>query len=248
MSTSNKFRYTTPVGRLVGGSCYNPNTKNMDGALLTDRSGQPRVEYFIMVAFPKTDQTIAAIMPQIQAEAARLWPQIDLSTHPFSWKIIDGDGIDSKGQPYSNREGYGGCYIFKFSGGFAPKLFDQNNAELVQPDAIKTGYYVQVEVTVNSNGNNNKPGLFHNPNMIKLCGYGPEISHAPNAAAVFGNAPAALPAGASATPLAPANGMPAAPVAPVAAPVAPVAAPVAPVAAPVAPVAAPVAPVAAPHP
>ena len=50
-----------------------------------------------------------------------------------------------------------------------------------------------------------QPGVYLNHSMVEFIGHGVEIITGPDAAAVFGGAPGALPAGASATPVAPAT-------------------------------------------
>lgn len=49
--TQDEFRL--PVGRMVMGSLYNPQTTNAEGAPLTGKDGQSRVEYFFALAIPK---------------------------------------------------------------------------------------------------------------------------------------------------------------------------------------------------
>jgi hypothetical protein len=52
------------------------------------------------------------------------------------------------------------------------------------------------------NGNMEKPGIYMNPQGVRLLGYGQVITPGPSAAQLFGAAPATLPAGASAAPVA----------------------------------------------
>ena len=53
--------FTTPVGRLLMGSLYNPQTTDMEGNPLVIRSGpnagQPKVQYFFAVGIPKGLET-----------------------------------------------------------------------------------------------------------------------------------------------------------------------------------------------
>ena len=42
--------FTTPVGRIVAGNLYTPNTKNAEGKPLVDKAGNPRNEFFFAVA------------------------------------------------------------------------------------------------------------------------------------------------------------------------------------------------------
>ena len=242
----------TPVGRMVQGHPFTPNTTNATGAPLVHKStGQPREEFFFSVAIAKTDPGWAAFMQSIQAVAVAGFPGGEYNSPEFHWKIIDGD--DPK---FAAREGFAGHYVVRCTSGYRPKLYQSDGnggyQELLDPNALKRGYYVRAALTVKSNGSQQSPGVYLNPSHVELIGYGTEIQSGPDAATVFGGAPVALPAGASATPVAPVNTVAPAPVAaPVVAPaMAPVSVP-APVVAPVGvPVAAPApvapAPVAAP--
>ena len=51
--------FTTGVGRIVGGSVFDGTSTNMEGEPLKKRDGTLRTEYFIRVAFPKTDPKIS---------------------------------------------------------------------------------------------------------------------------------------------------------------------------------------------
>ena len=82
--------------------------------------------------------------------------------------------------------------------------------QIVEPDAVKLGYYVQVFGNVGGNGSASQPGVYVNHNAVALAGYGPEISVGLDTASVGFGAGVVLPAGASAAPVA-AMAMPAAP-------------------------------------
>jgi hypothetical protein len=202
----------SPVGRIVQGHAFIPNETDQQGHKLTIKSGanagQPRVDYFISLAISKTDpewNNLWAIMNQV-ANAA--WIGGQSQAPGFSWKLKDGDGIDSKGQPFSNREGWAGCWIVTFSSSFAPKVYSANGAtQLVEHNSVKRGDYARVYASSQGNNNTEKPGIYMNLHMIELIGYGAEIITGPDGATIFGAAPAALPAGASATPVAPSTPM-----------------------------------------
>jgi hypothetical protein len=258
-------RFTSPVGLFVQGDLAKPQ--------LTDQQGQPRIkkngpnagqpdpQYFIAVAYKKsfvnwmdeiTQRTeLGAFLAVLDAQARADFPHLfpvpggPCVLPTFSYKIIDGDGVDTTGKSNASKQGFAGCWVVRFSSAFAPKCFQQPNFAAHQqlPDAsvIKRGYYVQVNGTVDGNKNAQKPGIYVNLDMVNWVGSGPEIVSGPDAGEAFG-AGAALPPGATAAPVGmmPAGGGAAAayPGAPAPAPAAPVyaAAPAPqPVAAPAAP-------------
>jgi len=263
-----KTRFTSPVGRLVQGSVDEPQTKDAQGnprVIKTGpNAGQPNPQYFIAVAFPKSDPQgeFAAFWQVLVAQAAADFPNLfpqgpaGACVHPnFSFKYIDGDGRDQNGKPNAEKEGFAGHHVIRFASSYPPRCFHAGryaaHEQIQEKGAIKRGYFVRVNGSVEGNGNAQRPGLYVNLDMVELSAYGPEIVSGPDASQAFGAGPAALPAGATSAPMAPASaptGAMPAPAAPVAAapaaPAAPVAA--APVAA--APVAAaPVAAAAAPY-
>lgn len=212
---ADKVFLLTPVGRIVQGSLWEPQTK--------DHSGRPleKPKWFVGLAIPKGTPETEAFIQQVQAKAMADFPNGEYNAPAFAWKMIDGDGVDAQGQPYAGRTGFAGHIILRLTSGFAPEVYDQQVQRIMDPSMVKRGYYVQVNASIQGNGDAQKPGVYINLGMTQLCGYGEEITSGPAATDVFGTAPAALPAGASATPLAPAAGMPAQPgVAPLAQPMA----------------------------
>ena len=247
--------FTTPVGRLVGGSLYKPSTTDAEGKPLVTKTGpnagQSRVEYYIAIAIPKGAETHwgqTAWGAPIWAAGHAAWPGGQAQHPTFAWKIEDGDSTipNKKGKKPCDREGFPGHWILRFGGGYAPSVWNSDgSAPIQEQDAVKPGYYIQIRGSVSGNGSASQPGIYLNHDKVALAGFGPEIRTGEDVGqAGFGKG-VDLPAGASRVPV---GGMAegAAP-APAPAPVAPpVAAPVAP---PVAPPAADPAPVAvAPHP
>lgn len=230
---SNSF--LTPVGRLVMGSVLVGQDKDFQGRPKTDKNGNPKTEWFLGLAIPKTDPKWPELHEQIKAEARTGFPTMfDASggcSHPsFAWKIIDGDSTtpNSNGKVPSQREGFAGHWVMCFEGGFAPRAYTAGGeSAIVDPDAIKLGSYIRVYGSAKANGEPTRPGVYLNMAMVEFIGHGPEIVTGPDARSVFGAVPAALPAGASATPVAPAT--------PIAQPVTPVPSFLKPPAAPVAP-------------
>lgn len=207
--SNERINFTTPVGRLVGGSVYKARDKDAEGRPLVTKTGpqagQPRVEYFFAVAIAK-----GAEQHWAQTEWGKLiwqaghagFPQGQAQAPTFAWKITDGDSAvpNKAGRKPCEREGYRGNWVLSFSSGSAPKIYNKDgSAPIVEPDAVKLGYYVQVFGSVAANGSMQQPGVYLNHSLVALSGYGPEIVLGPDAAAVgFGGA---LPAGASAAPL-----------------------------------------------
>lgn len=228
-----KVNITSPVGRIVMGSLYNPSTMDAEGKPLVVKTGpnagQPRVNYFFALAIPKGPEPHWAHTPwgqQIWNVGNQAFPNAAQSP-AFAWKIEDGDSQipNKKGRKPVENEGWRGHWILKFSGGFAPKVYQQEGdgyVQVMQKDFCKPGYFVEVAFSVDGNGSQSQPGVYLNHSMVCFRAYGPEISFGPDvASAGFGQS--ALPAGASMTPPAGAIPMPQAPAAaPAALPGAPV--------------------------
>lgn len=210
---ANEIQFTTPVGRMIGGSLYRGETVDRKtGAPKVYKTGakkgQPRTDYNIGVAFPKT--------PGVQHWASEPWlqqvwnaghaafPAGDATRRDFAWKITDGDSQE----PNKNmkrpcdQEGYPGHWVIWFSGTMAPKATNSDGSQyLHEQDAIKPGYYVQVFCGVTDNKGAETPGMYWNPYYVALAGFGPEIVGGPDVAqAKFGQG-VQLPPGASATPV-----------------------------------------------
>lgn len=216
-----RTNFTTPVGRMVMGSLYNPQTTDAEGKPLVIKSGpnagQPKVQYFFALAIPKTGEQHWSQTPwgaSIWKVGHEAFPQGQANAPSFAWKIVDGDSTvpNRTAKKPCDREGYPGNWVLSFSSGFAPKIYNKDGtAAIIEPDAVKLGYFIQVNGDVDGNASSQQPGVFLNHSMVALSAYGPEIHVGPDAStAGFGTAP--LPAGAMATP--PASFAP--PVAPVA--------------------------------
>lgn len=215
-----RVNITTPVGRVVEGSLYKPNTTNFDGKPLTVQSGknagQPRVDYFFALAIPKGQETHWA-----STEWGKLIWQVGHAAFPqaaqrpdFAWKVVDGDSTvpNKKNTKPCDKDGYPGHWVMRLSGGFAPKIYRQEGSSFVQvvdADYIKPGYFIQVSLSVDGNGNQNNSGVYLNHQQVCFRAYGEEIYFGASPEdAGFGAAP--LPAGASMTPPASTVPMPAA--------------------------------------
>lgn len=226
-----KVNITSPVGRIVMGSLYDPSTTDAEGKPLVVKTGpnagQPRVNYFFALAIPKGAEPHWAHTPwgqQIWNVGNQAFPNAAQSP-AFAWKIEDGDSQipNKKGRKPCDNEGWRGHWVLKFSGGFAPKVYQQEGAgyvQVMQKDFCKPGFFVEVAFSVEGNGSQSQPGVYLNHSMVCFRAYGQEITFGPDvASAGFGAAP--LPAGASMTPPAGAVPMPQAPAAAPALPGAP---------------------------
>lgn len=87
----------------------NPQT---GGNEVVIKDGQPVQQWSFGVAFPK-DHFQSVIWPAMAQEAATGYP--NGVPRNFSWKYVDGDSVDNRGQPYSLREGYAGCIVLAIS-------------------------------------------------------------------------------------------------------------------------------------
>ena len=199
------INFTTPVGRIVQGELWKPmEQKDQKGVVKLGADGKPLLDYYFALAITKepghTHWAQTAWGRQVYDEGMRAHP--NFAPHPnFSWKIEDGDSTipNKKGKLNKDREGFPGNWILKLRSGFAIPTYNANGSEQMAPEAFKTGHYAQVLVSVKGN-TGDTPGVYLNPVMVALSGYGIEISNAPDASeAGFGQAP--LPAGASAVPV-----------------------------------------------
>ena len=180
----------------------NPQT---GGNEVVIKDGHPVQQWSFGVAFPK-DHFQSVIWPAMAQEAATGYP--NGVPRNFSWKYVDGDSVDNRGQPYSLREGYAGCIVLAISTeAFAPPIYKQQNGAYVQvpPEGIKCGDYVALALTLKCNVPANAthtPGLYINPQALELVAYGTEIVGQggvdPNA--VFGGKQYQLPPGATTEP------------------------------------------------
>ena len=194
----------SPVGRIVWGHPLKAQTKKDQRTkqpVLKD--GQPVDQWVFGIAFSKQDFQ-SVLWPAMAQEAATYFPSGTPSN--FAWKYKDGDGVDANGKPFSNREGYAGCYVLTVSSeAFAPPVFkSENNAyRNLSAEEIKCGDYVAVKLSFKFNEakSPNTPGLYVNPQGILHVGYGHEIiTSGADPEELFAGANFALPAGATAVP------------------------------------------------
>jgi len=209
--------FTSPAGRMVAGDFFKPNLTDMNGKPRVvqngPNAGQPSPEFSVRIAFAKNSPEWPAFFDFLRREAYAAWPQffpqghLGPCTHPqWSDKISDGDGMDGVGKPNSVKDGWAGHWVVKFSSGFAPKVYNSGHyhpsEQLTDPNQARRGWFYRIAGSIESNSNPAKPGMYMNLTGAEVCGYGAEIFSGLDAAEAFA-APAALPAGASATPVTP---------------------------------------------
>lgn len=218
--SANKEDILTPAGRLVSGDCFEPQKTDAEGRPLVIKNGpnagQPRVDYFMGLAIPKTDPEFGPMYAKILGVAKADFPTLfdaagNCINPKFAFKVTDGDSTvpNTKGVAPVTREGYAGHWVLHFSGGFAPKCYTAGGAEqIMDASQLKRGDYIRIYGSVKGNGSMQQPGVYLNHSMVERVGFGEAITSGPSGEAVFGSAPAAnLPAGASATPVAPTTPM-----------------------------------------
>lgn len=210
-----QLQFYTPGGRLIGGSLTEKQT--------TDHLNRPIAEdkqrYSFGVAFPKAADPAAPInvllgqiynhgltcyasLPGGQAAYAQAQRWLDPNAS-FSWKIKDGDAPLRDG---TFNEHSKNCWVFWFSTNYLVKAghFENGVTNEIPAANIKRGYYVDISGNCSPNENtDNTAGMYMNPSVVRLIGYGPEIVGGVNVTQAFANAPApVLPAGASTMPVA----------------------------------------------
>lgn len=220
----------TDVGRIVWGHPLKlvPRTDD-DGKPVMKEDGTPELVINFGLAVPKA--SFAAVSQAMSAAAVGI-PGADQAG--FAWKFKDGDtALDKNNKPLRDRPGYAGCYVLSISTGVRElsQVFRQTQPGVFVAMAegeVKTGDFIRTKLKIIGHGPNpkkrgSKPGLYLNPQGHEFIGFGEAIFSGPDANSMFGGAPAAaLPPGASATPIATGGGPGAftpAPVAPVAAPI-----------------------------
>lgn len=202
-------KITFPIGRMVWGSCYEAQTKNFDGTPLVIKTGpdagKPTQKFAFGVAIPKGPEQSWAQTPWgqlIVAEATASFPRGEYQQQSFAWKITDGDSTAIKKgatRPINQATGYAGHWVISFSSTYAPKLCkDDGKTQLLEPNFIKTGHFIQVAGSVAGNKNLANPGVYINHEWVNWSFYGEEIvTGSDPLTAGFGGA---APAGAMLTP------------------------------------------------
>ena len=176
----------SPVGRWVWGDLWKSTDKGFQGKPLIDKTGQPRVEWCIGLACPKGPE-FDAFWAQVAAHAQAEFPQGQAQQPTFSWKLNDGDAPDKVTKP-----GHAGCWVLRLSSGFAPEVYDGNHLQIIDPQMVTKGDWLQVNIGLQGNGDVAKPGIYLNLGMTMLKAKGERISSGPSVAEVFGAPGAAI--------------------------------------------------------
>lgn len=221
MSTT-AAQVTLVTGRVVWGDLFKgtPKLDDNDQPVIDPETGNQVIEYAFGLAVPKSEFTQDKMGPGGPAEIWAIMQRQAMLAYGnqqppdgFSWKYKDGDGRDHNGKPFADRKGYAGHFVFTMSTRIPFEVVKWNgDTQRYYPvrEGVKCGDYVQVQVNIKAHsGNpqkrNSKGGVYLNPLAVLFVGFGEEIVNGPTAEMRFGSQPPALPPGASATPLAPAN-------------------------------------------
>ncbi len=193
---------TTPVGRLVQGDLFKMQQKrDQFGQPKKKEDGTPDMQYYIGLAIEKTHPEWPAFWQALEAEARQSFPHFfppngtgNCVKQDFAWKIIDGDGFDSEGKPFAEREGFRGCWIVRMSTTFPIRTYYPGryaDADIVKnPELCPRGFYVRTRLNIKGNSNAQKPGLYVNPSMVEIAFEGERIVSGPDAGTAFGGQPA----------------------------------------------------------
>ena len=218
---SQAINFLTPIGRFVQGDLFKGRETDMEGKPLVIKSGpnagQPRKDYFVALAIPKSDPGFNELWAKLDQAAKAGYPEFfdaqGQCTNPnFAWKYVDGDSQtpDKKLIKPCDRPGFAGHHILRFSSGFPFPVYGTDiKEEITDPSLVKRGYYIRIAGSVVDNRPSQTPGIYLNINGVQFCGYGEEIRTGLSGEDMFGSSPInQLPPGASATPPAPENAPP----------------------------------------
>jgi hypothetical protein len=180
-------------------------------AVKLNAQGEPMMEYGFGLAVPKSALQQAGqgqpgeVWAAMHEEAYTLFPSRQIPPS-FAMKYKDGDGIDDKGVPFAQREGYAGHIVLACTTSIPIKFFRwENGQNILINEGIKCGDYVNAQLNIKAHPaiGQGKAGLYLNPNAVQFLGYGKEIINTPSGDALFGVTAPQMPVGASATPVAP---------------------------------------------
>ena len=186
----------SPLGRLVQGSLWELQDQYEDDEKTVkknDDGTNVRRAYFA-IAVDKNSPEWLPFWQQLVAVAASGYPQYFNNGNvpglrDFAWKVTDGDGFDKYGKPNSEKPGFKGCWIIKFSSSFLPRCYEKGkyakHEQLQDARSIKLGYFIRAGVIVRPNIGSKTHGLYLNSDMVSLEFVGEEIQFGRDASAAF---------------------------------------------------------------
>lgn len=211
-------RLISPVGRIIWGSVSELNTRQMDG------KPEPDVEkhaYTFGLAIRKDDPGVGTLLQTFYQHAVAGYPNNQMMANriaqewqsgfagaAFRFKVKDGDRPEQRtGKLNPNAQG---CWVIACKTKIPIKCANAQNVE-IDPKTVERGYFVEVALSIAANEKtDNTAGLYVNPMVVRLLAFGEKIMGGISIEDAFAGhaAPTQLPPGASATPVAPAGGIP----------------------------------------
>jgi len=187
---TDKINFITPIGRLVQGSLYEPQTTDMQNNPLIVKSGpkmgQPMVKFFFALAIAKKGETHwnqTEWGAMIWNEALKWFPNGQSQSPQFAWKIKDGDSTipNRANKRPCDQQGFIGHWVLNFTSSFAPTIVNHDGSQyILEKNFINLGDYLQVYASVSKNTAPQQPGLFLNHKTVAFSGYGNRIILAPD--------------------------------------------------------------------
>ena len=204
-----QFTFVTPVARLIHGHPIKQNTRTDDVTKqpLIGKDGQPVKEVYIGIAIPKgsesdwkgTEWGKQIMMAALDAENG--YDSATTRRPDFSFKVVDGDSdIPNKNGVAPNTDQYKrGHWVLNLTTRIPYPCYHVGKyspLDAIQDvNAIKLGDFVRVNIVAKGNKPAKSPGVYLNPNLLELNRVGEAIireGSGPDAASVFGGAPAAV--------------------------------------------------------
>lgn len=169
-------KFNSPIGRMVFGDVYDPETEDFDGNPLVIKNGadkgKPTVRYNLGLAIAKNPgETHWANSPL----GAIIWAQghrdhsASATRDDFAWKVIDGDsakpGKPFRGKPSKapkDKPGFPGHWVFAFGGSNEPKILTADLSQyILDKGVVQNGDSIQIVGDVVGN-TGATPGVYLN--------------------------------------------------------------------------------------
>lgn len=199
----NPGQFRSGKGRLVQGEAHKANpVKDDDGKVVLKADGTPKTEFYVGIAFPKTDPDWIGLKKAMTDDCHKEWAgkvNFDHAVFAFKWRDAD-TSRDKAGKLLSEKNpGTVGCDVLSLNrnGDFGlPQMYarawllpeghperatDGKPGALVALDVataeklLKRGYYVRVFGDRKSNETPKYPGQYVNLEGIELFEYGEEL-------------------------------------------------------------------------